>query len=185
MTDATRHALNITPDTKVGALLKAYPELEEVLLAYAPAFRKLTNPILRRTVARVATLRRAAGVAGKPVRDLVLTLRRAVGQAVDDVGEVGGDEDWAPPEQAPAWVTGAEVVEIFDADLLLEAGQSPMGPVLKRARGLAPGQVVRVDASFRPAPLLDKAREVGCSVFAQASSADRFALFVGSSAPSK
>ena len=30
--------LHITPDTKVGALLDNYPQLEDVLLAMSPAF---------------------------------------------------------------------------------------------------------------------------------------------------
>ena len=44
----------ISPKTKVGELLDAYPELESVLMEMSPAFEKLKNPILRRTVARVA-----------------------------------------------------------------------------------------------------------------------------------
>jgi hypothetical protein len=64
---------------KVAELLEAWPELEEVLIRLAPAFRRLKNPVLRRTVARVATLEQAAGVGGVAVRDLVGALRRAAG----------------------------------------------------------------------------------------------------------
>jgi hypothetical protein len=46
----------ITPQTKVGELLDAFPELENVLIQIAPPFKKLRNPILRRTVARVTRL---------------------------------------------------------------------------------------------------------------------------------
>ncbi len=77
--------LPITPDTKVGALLEAYPELEEHLIACAPAFAKLRNPLLRRTVAKVATLEQAARVGGIGVRDLVRRLREA---GFDDEGIV-------------------------------------------------------------------------------------------------
>ena len=52
----------ITPETKVGALLDAYPELEAVLIELAPPFRKLKNPVLRRTVARLTSLAQAAKV---------------------------------------------------------------------------------------------------------------------------
>jgi hypothetical protein len=44
----------IGPETTVGALLEAYPELERVLMEMAPAFAKLRNPVVRRTVAKVA-----------------------------------------------------------------------------------------------------------------------------------
>jgi len=56
----------ITPDLKIGAFLEAYPELEEVLIAAAPAFAKLRNPLLRQSVARVTTLRQAARVGVEP-----------------------------------------------------------------------------------------------------------------------
>ena len=52
----------ITSTTKVADLLKSYPELEDVLIAMAPPFKKLKNPVLRRSVAKLATLQQAAAV---------------------------------------------------------------------------------------------------------------------------
>ncbi|MHC4830644.1 MAG: DUF1858 domain-containing protein [Planctomycetota bacterium] len=46
------NSLPITPETKVAQLLQHYPELEETLIAMAPAFKKLRNPVLRRSVAK-------------------------------------------------------------------------------------------------------------------------------------
>jgi hypothetical protein len=37
----------ITPDIKIGALIDAYPELEDVLIEIAPAFKKLRRCVLR------------------------------------------------------------------------------------------------------------------------------------------
>lgn len=45
----------ITPKTRVGELLEKYPELEETLMELAPAFQKLKNPVIRRTIGKVAT----------------------------------------------------------------------------------------------------------------------------------
>ena len=58
--------LTITPDSKIGELLEAYPDLESTLLRLSPAFRHLKNPVLRRTVAKVASLRQVAAVGGVP-----------------------------------------------------------------------------------------------------------------------
>jgi hypothetical protein len=69
---------------KVGELLEAYPDLEATLIGLAPEFAKLRNPILRRTVAKVATLHQAARIGGLDVRELVRTLRAAAGQPVED-----------------------------------------------------------------------------------------------------
>ena len=35
----------------------AYPELEEVLIGLAPPFKKLKNPLLRKSVAKIATIK--------------------------------------------------------------------------------------------------------------------------------
>ena len=45
-------SLPIGPETTIGALLEAYPELEGILVEMAPAFAKLRNPVVRRTVAQ-------------------------------------------------------------------------------------------------------------------------------------
>ena len=72
MTDAD---FPILPSTRVGALLDRYPQLEDVLIALAPPFKKLKNPLLRKGVARVASLRHAAVVGGMSAGELVNRLR--------------------------------------------------------------------------------------------------------------
>ena len=62
-----KNKIEITPSVTIDALLKAYPELEEVLIGIAPPFKKLKNPILRRTIAKVATIRQIASVGGVPL----------------------------------------------------------------------------------------------------------------------
>ncbi len=43
---------SIGPETRVADLLDAHPEAEEILIAIAPQFKALKNPVLRRTVAQ-------------------------------------------------------------------------------------------------------------------------------------
>ena len=73
----------VNPETRIGALLDAHPELEAVLVALSPEFKRLKNPLLRKTVARVATVAQAAKIGSLSVPDLVKALRRALGQEVD------------------------------------------------------------------------------------------------------
>lgn len=150
--------LEIGPSTRVATLLDRYPQLEEVLVAQSPAFERLRNPVLRRTIARLATLEQAAGIAGIPVDELVAVLRRAA--AGETVGAAEPAATGAAPAagapEAPSWLDPARVVETIDADALLDAGEVPVGPVLARARRLAPGEILRVTASFAPTPLLDR-----------------------------
>ncbi|MCU0409486.1 MAG: DUF1858 domain-containing protein, partial [Bacteroidales bacterium] len=55
--------LTISPRTKVGELLEAYPKLEAKLIETAPVFSKLKNPVLRKTITKVTSLKKAALVA--------------------------------------------------------------------------------------------------------------------------
>lgn len=52
--------LLITPDTKINALLESYPQLEDALINIFKNFKKLRYPFLRKTIAKVTSLRQAA-----------------------------------------------------------------------------------------------------------------------------
>lgn len=92
--------LIITPKVKVAALLDAYPQLEETLVAMSPAFGKLRNPMLRKTIARATSLNHAAQIAGISVNDMVTKLRAEVGQGEEFFAETGALVTEEPPEGA-------------------------------------------------------------------------------------
>jgi hypothetical protein len=168
----------ITPATKVADLLESWPELEEVLVARAPAFRRLRNPVLRRTVARVATLEQAAGVGGVPVRELVAALRRAAGIEGDTWTPDTSGEQRGEPSAAPAWLDHARVVETLDADALLDAGEVPLVRVNERARALSSGDLLRIESAFRPVPLVEALGRQGYRCFVRETASNRFETFV-------
>ncbi len=170
----------ITPATKVAELLESWPELEPVLVAQAPAFRRLKNPVLRRTVARVATLEQAAGVGGVAVRDLVAALRRAAGLDDTTPGESGPVEGGAV-SATPEWVISGRVVATVDAEALLDAGEVPLPVVNEKARGLGPGELLRIDSDFRPAPLVESIAKQGLRSYVREASPGRFETFVSRS----
>ena len=153
----------VNPETRVGPLLDEYPGLEDVLIGLSPEYRRLRNPILRRTVARVATLAQVAKVGGLAVPDLVNALRRAVGQA-----EGGCSAHAAPDEPAwPAWAESAAVASWLDADAVLAAGGTPVGQLAASVAAAAPGTVLGLRAGFYPAPLVDTLRGKGHDVAAR------------------
>ena len=165
----------ISPETKVGDLLDAYPEAEAALIAIAPKFKALKNPVLRRTVAKVATLEQAARVADMPVNDLVRSLRRVLGQ---DAGEIeGGGADTAGDGDAPAWIAEGAKHE-FDADAMLARGETPVGSVTGALAGLAPGEAVLVRSTFQVAPLIDAMKAKGHEVFTRKTGEDAWEAWV-------
>jgi uncharacterized protein (DUF2249 family) len=149
--------LEITPETKIAHLLELFPELEERLIALAPPFAKLRNPVLRRTIGRVATLRQAAQIGGVPLPRMINELRCAAGlEATDTKSEEKTDRE-APPE----WVKRARVVQTLDARPLIDAGEHPIQLVLQGLRKLKRNEAFQLITPFLPAPLLDLARQQG------------------------
>ena len=148
----------ITPKTKVAELLDAYPQLEQVLIGYVPAFEKLRNPVLRRTIARVTTLQQAAAVGGGKVEELINNLRTAVGQDY-----FAGGEAAAYTTEQPGWFSETRVVAELDARGMLAAGEQPVNQVIADLQALTQGDIFKLDAPFMPAPLVDKASSLGVS----------------------
>jgi hypothetical protein len=74
--------LIITPKTKIYDLLESYPELEDVLTGAAPEFKKLRNPVLRKTITRITNISQAATIGGLNVEELVNRLREKVGRVI-------------------------------------------------------------------------------------------------------
>jgi hypothetical protein len=148
---------DITAGTKVAALLSEHPELEDLLISMSPAFIKLRNPVLRRSVARVANLRQAAAVGRLDVADLVNELRVAVGQR--PLGDVAVEEVEyfaAPPE----WFDQAAVVKVL-REQDIDPDVMPINPLLHAVRELVGGEVVELITAHLPAPGIDILRRKG------------------------
>ncbi len=90
-------AATITPESRLGDLLERWPGLEVVLIELSPHFRALSNPVLRRTVAKVATLRQVSTVSGVPLGTLIERLRAEAGLSPLAIG----DEAAARPRNVP------------------------------------------------------------------------------------
>jgi hypothetical protein len=147
----------ITPETKVGDLLKHYPELEEVLVGTSPAYKALKNPVLRRTVAKIANLRQVAKVGNVPLGRLIGELRAAAGQTP---AAEALDADTST-EARPPWAQPQAVSIRFDARPLIEGGGHPMERVMTDLGELGKGAIYELTTPFVPAPLIDLAKQKG------------------------
>lgn len=147
-----KKTLLITPKTKVLELIETYPQLEEVLINYVPAFEKLKNPILRKTVARIASLQQAASVGNVKVEDLINVLRREVGQ--DNITQ-SNDSEYNTTQ--PSWFLASKIKQELDIRGMLAAGEQPVNQVLSDLHKLPENEIYLVIAPFIPAPLIDKA----------------------------
>jgi hypothetical protein len=152
----------ILPSTKVGALLERYPELEDVLIGLAPPFRKLKNPLLRRGVAKVASLQHAAVVGGIPVVELVNKLRAAVGQSTIAPEDLPGEVSYFSDQ--PGWFDTAKIVTSID-ERAAGPDKMPIAGVLQAAVHLHSTEILQLITTFVPAPGIDILKRKGFLVW--------------------
>jgi hypothetical protein len=156
--------LDITPETRVGALLDTYPDLDKELFDLSPAFKKLKNSVLRKTVAKVTTLRQAARVGNVSLATVINTLRTAAGQSKlsfdDEVEE-------SSTGAAPDWFDQSAIKKSLDARPIIESGERPMDGVLAALEPLGEGEVLELITPFVPAPLIDIGKHKGFEVWHQ------------------
>ncbi|UCH15481.1 MAG: DUF1858 domain-containing protein [Bacteroidales bacterium] len=155
---APKSKFMITPRTKVGELLDNYPELEAKLIELAPTFRKLKNPILKKTIARITSLQQAAIVGNVPLSTMINELRREAGQ--DEIS-IDTDSSENILTGTPGWYDKNKVTISFDACPVIERGESPVALIFKKIENLGKGEIFELITPFVPAPVIDKLKEKG------------------------
>lgn len=155
--------MDINLHIKVSDLLDAYPQLEGTLLELSPAFSKLRNPILRRTVAKVTTLQQAAKVAGISPILLLETLRQAAGLPIDNSNESIDIEN--EQKDKPEWFGEMNIIIRFDARPIIESGENPMQEIIRLSKELQNNQIMELTAPFKPVPIMDLLKSKGFEVW--------------------
>jgi hypothetical protein len=153
--------LEITPAVTVHALLEAYPELEEVLIGIAPPFKKLRSPLLRKSVAKVATIKHISSVGNVPLNDLLNTLREAVGQSSST--ESYADEEYFGEQ--PEWFAAEKVSLSIDENKVADKNTMTLVTILTEAKNVRQGEIIELVTSFLPAPGIDILKSKGYSVW--------------------
>lgn len=157
----TRDNIEITPSTKVNDLLDTYPELEETLISIAPPFKKLKNPILRKSVARVATIKHISSVGNIPLNELINKLRMAVGQSVTD--DSYEDENYFLDK--PDWFSEDKISLSFNEEKLGDKDKMTLVTMLQEAKNVKEGEIIELTTRFLPAPGIDRMKSKGYSVW--------------------
>ncbi len=157
----TKDELEILPSTTVHELLTAYPELEDRLIGIAPPFKKLQNPLLRKSIAKVATIRNIASVGSIPLDELINKLREEVGHAKSN--ETYEDEAYFTSK--PAWFSADKVSISIVEEEVEDKDKMTVVTVLREAKKLKRGEIIELITTFLPAPGIDSMRSKGYSVW--------------------
>ena len=163
--------MEVTLETTIYDLLKEYPFLEDELIKINPKFKKLKNPILKRTIARVATIKQAAFVGGMKPVELLNKIRAILGQEKLDITL---EEEKEP---IPLWITNEPKV-ILNANELLDQEKNPLAEVRKALKTLNNQEIVLIKSDFQPQPLIDEFKKEGYEVFSQEIKESEFLTYI-------
>ncbi|SFE01704.1 protein of unknown function [Thermophagus xiamenensis] len=167
------HKLIITPKTKILQLIETYPELEEILIGVTPAFKRLKNPLLRKTIAKVTTLQQAAAIGNVKVQDLVNRLRHEVGQdtiSENEAGEVNIHYD------CPEWFDPSKITRRFDIRAMLEDAEMPIHQVMADLKALPADEIYEITSPLLTVPLIEKASGLGLDHWVEQKNEDLFLI---------
>jgi hypothetical protein len=155
--------MEITTFTKLHDLLQAYPELEDKIINLAPPFKNLKNPLLRRTVGKIATLEKVAQIGNMEPDDFVNLLRREAG--LPEIA-VGGSPVIKPQMDAsdPDWIKDAPQFTV-DGTEMLSRGEHPLARINELMHQVQSGQYLLLITNFKPMPLIEAMQKQGYRIY--------------------
>lgn len=157
--------MEITAKTRLLDVLEHYPHLEKKIIAAAPPFKNLKNPVLRMTVGRLATVEKAAQVGNLDALAFVNLLRREAGQPELTPGaESSAPADLVTMENDPDWVRGQPQF-IVNGSELLARGEVPLNRVNELLPRLEPDGYLLLLTNFTPTPMIEAVSKQGRQVF--------------------
>ena len=152
-----KSSLEITPETKIGALLKTYPDLEDELIKMAPPFKKLKNPFLRKGIGTVASLKHVSSVGKIPINELIDKIRETLGHSISDQSYTVDSYFTAQP----SWFSKEKVAVSIIEEEVEDKNNMTLVEINKRAKDVKQGEIIELVTTFLPAPGIDVMRSKG------------------------
>ena len=157
----TSDYIEITASTTVHELLEVYPELEETLINIAEPFKKLRNPLLRKSIAKIATLKHISAVGNVPLNDLVNELRKAVGKS--EISDSYEDENYYLDQ--PDWFSKEKIALSINEEELEGKNKMTVVVILQEAKHIKKGEIIELITTFLPAPGIETMKSKCYSVW--------------------
>jgi uncharacterized protein (DUF2249 family) len=164
----------ITLETKIADLLNDYEGMKDILIKINPKFNKLNNPVLRRTLAKIAGVRQAAIVGSMDPMDLLNQLRISVGQTPVENPNI---KEMTPASEVPAWIS-KEAKATLDANALLDEEDNPLAKAYNMLKKLDSGDILTIVADFQPEPLIEEFEKAGHEVYCQEIDDTHFVTYI-------
>jgi len=146
--------VKISKDTKISALIKANPKSIEAIAGINKHFRKLNNPILRRTLAKRVTIEDAAKI-GNTTVDVFFEKLKSIGFTVADAVQSGENISQKQfKSEKMIDIKNGEIVEL-DVRPDIESGVDPFNRIMSALDTLPEDATLKVINVFEPIPLIN------------------------------
>jgi len=143
--------MKITKDTKISKILKENSKAIEVIARINANFRKLQNPILRRSLATRVSVEDAARIGKVSINEFLKALEKIGFEValVPDHYKESRKLDLLPPD-----FSHKDIVTL-DVRPIIAEGKDPFGYINKVAKTIKPDQVLLIINDFEPIPLIE------------------------------
>jgi len=154
----------ITEEDTVYDVITKYPQLKEVLVKISPKYKRLYNPVLFNTVAKVTKLKKAAEVGNIYIKEFLYQLNSAIGKGeeflnyfksqIPKMQEEFLKKQFSKVENKnkPDWFEKSASFKILDAR---EIKGEPFAHIIEFANSINKGEGFILIQSFVPAPMIN------------------------------
>ncbi|MBL7696982.1 MAG: DUF2249 domain-containing protein [Chitinophagaceae bacterium] len=153
----------ISANTKIATILKHNPAALDAIVSISPKFEKLRNPILRKLMAGRASVSMASKIGGCQVNDFFIKLK-PLGFDIDHLTTAVENEKIAEPDFIKT--LQPDQIVVLDVRPVLASGKDPLSLILESIKCLNDGQVLKIQNSFEPTPLMLLLQKQGFDSFA-------------------
>ncbi len=161
--------------TTIADLLNNYEGMKDTLISINPKFKKLNNPVLRRTLAKVATVKQAAIVGGMEPLELLNRLRESVGEApINSDGSILVQDSL---KEEPSWIKKEPKITL-DANTLLDENKNPLAEANRALKGLKEDESIVINSDFRPEPLIEALEKTRYSIYCKEIGDSQFLTYI-------
>lgn len=174
----------ITENDKIYDIVKKYPAILDTLLSISPDFKKLKNPILFNSVAKLTTIKTAAKMGKVYLNEMLYQLNATIGKEKEFLEWQkknifkGKDkfikEHFTDAKPAPDWATDAEKYKVLDVRFDKE---DPFIKITSLTKTLVNDDGFTLIQKFEPFPLILFLEKQGFEHFTKKVADEKFVIY--------
>ncbi len=177
----------ITEEDKIYDIIKKYPELKNVLISINPIYKRLSNPIMLNSVAKITAVKEAAKIGKIYTKQLLLELNEAIGKREEFINITKKtlfkaesnilDKTFGNNSEnrtKPNWLKKFKSAKILD---YTKTDEEPFLKVTQLASTLTKNEGFILLQNFEPIPLINYLKSLGFEVFTNQKTENKYKIY--------